>query len=110
MNERAQAASSRPFNGCQPLTLIAQAPGWISLVPATALHHPAVLCRSAKGTYPVLRLFVCTFVVIRIAVVLGFVNIMSIFRIQALFFRLQYAIYIIAYCNSNGPASLVMEL
>src|SRR6266571_6268686 len=80
MNERDQTASSRPFNGCQPLTLIAQAPGWISFLPAAALHHPAVLCRSAKGTYPVLRLYVCTFVVIRIAVVLGFVNIMSDFQ------------------------------
>src|ERR1700680_1051274 len=80
MNERDQTASSRPFNGGQPLTLIAQAPGWNSLVPAAALHHPAVLCRSAKGTYPVLRLYVCTFDVIRIAVVLGFVNIMSDFQ------------------------------
>src|SRR5438270_7959245 len=77
MSERVQTASSRPFNGCQPLTLIAQAPGWISLVPAAALHHPAVLCRSAKGTYPVLRLYVCIFVVIRITVVLGFVNIVD---------------------------------
>lgn len=74
MNERAQAASFGPFNGGQPLTLVAQAPGWISLLPAAALHHPAVLCRPAKGTYPVLRLYVCTFVVLSIAVVLAFVN------------------------------------
>ena len=43
---------------------------------AAALHHPAVLCCSAKGTCPVLRLYV--FVVLRIAVVLGFVNICAI--------------------------------
>jgi len=47
---------------------------------------------------------------IRIAVVLGFVNIMSIFRILALFFRLQYAIFIIAYCNNNISVFLVLEL